>query len=421
VSPDADVDAAQESDSSNDAGAANDAGPPRRDAEPFDAAPLPVVCASPACATSLTTTSVNGSTQDGFCALLRDGTVACWGGNRSGELGRGAAAGVDPSGTPERVVGLTDIVAIDHTCALDKDGAMWCWGYGPFLNRESPRYERRANSTEVTPLKLPIPPATKMALGPFAACAVVAEGVLCWGANYYGQLSATAPVYSEAPLEPSLVALPPGAPIRDLFIGNASFVVREDGTTVSWGDNPPLGRVSPVTPDHVPEPMDLSNISYIDVAGANACAVAGGIPYCWGVVTGKRPGMSQPANKSLDRALPEPVVVPEPVLRIATTAAVENHVTVSAPRWCACGASGAVYCWGNNVYGQVGDGTKDYAFEAVKVPLPGPAAQVKTTVDTTCALLTSGDVYCWGADTYGQLGAGTLKQGRRTPQKVLLP
>lgn len=405
----------------NDSGAdvSNDAAAPGRDAGPFDAAQLPVVCASPSCATSLTTSSTDPF-REGFCALLHDGTVACWGRNEEGQLGRGEDAGTAPSGTPARVLGLTDVVAIDHTCALDKDGAMWCWGYGPYLRSESESYEWMANTTERTPVKLPIPPATKMAVGPFAACAAVTEGVLCWGANYHGQVSASAPVGTETPLEPNTVALPAGAPPRHLVIGNASFVMREDGTTVSWGNNPPLGRISPVIPDRIPEPMQLLDISNMDVSGDNACAVAGGIPYCWGVAPAERPGQSQPPDV-LDRALPEPVVVPEPVLQIATTAAIESWQSVAPPRWCACGVSGAVYCWGNNANGQAGDGTKEYALKAVKVPLPGPAAQVKLTVSTTCALLTSGEVYCWGADTFGQLGGGTLKQQRTVPQKVLLP
>jgi alpha-tubulin suppressor-like RCC1 family protein len=84
--------------------------------------------------------------------------------------------------------------------------------------------------------------------------------------------------------------------------------------------------------------------------------------------------------------------------------------------------SGAVYCWGYNAGGQAGDGTKEHAYEAVKVVgLPAPASQVKTTPDATCALLTSGKVYCWGTNLYGQLGNGLLKDPSPVPQEVVIP
>ncbi len=55
-----------------------------------------------------------------------------------------------------------------------------------------------------------------------------------------------------------------------------------------------------------------------------------------------------------------------------------------------------------------GDGTKDYAYEAVKVQgLPAPAVQVEVTLDSTCAVLTSGKVYCWGVITSGNSETGS--------------
>jgi len=162
------------------------------------------------------------------------------------------------------------------------------------------------------------------------------------------------------------------------------------------------------------------------VTSNSACATAGGIGYCWGasyeVVSG-----SQTNRPRLDRALPQPVVAPEPLVGIATTRIiiklVDAMLVVERPqRWCAVAASGAVYCWGYNASGQAGDGTKDHAFEAVMVKgLPAPAAQVRTMLDSTCALLTTGKIYCWGSNYYGQLGSGKLKVPSLVPQEVVLP
>jgi Regulator of chromosome condensation (RCC1) repeat len=78
----------------------------RRDAGFIDAAPPPVVCASSPCAIALVTSASNPSSRldEGYCALMQDGTVVCWGSNASGQLGRGEEAGLDDSATPARVI-----------------------------------------------------------------------------------------------------------------------------------------------------------------------------------------------------------------------------------------------------------------------------------------------------------------------------
>lgn len=394
---------------------------PAKDAGPFDGAPLPIVCTSPPCATSLVTTlGVDADDRsEGFCALLTDGTVACWGTNHGGQLGRGDDAETG-NVAPARVAGLSDVVDLDHTCAVDKNGATWCWGTGPFLQSDV-----AATTIERTPVKLPIPAATKVGMGATAACAMTGDEILCWGANTGGQVAP----YDVAPWT---AVLPPrtvtneSSPVRDLVVGNASFVLREDGVGVSWGASPPLARVSPLFPDPYPEPISLGGVSMIDLANDNGCAAAGGIGYCWGADLPRESGggFALPIDPSLDRALPEPVVIPEPILQIATTRMIlSKELAIYQPqRWCATAVSGAVYCAGYNASGQVGDGTKNYAYEAARViGLPAPAAAVKTLPDSTCALLTTGKIFCWGSDGSGQLGIGTIKPPSVVPLEVMLP
>jgi alpha-tubulin suppressor-like RCC1 family protein len=247
-------------------------------------------------------------------------------------------------------------------------------------------------------------------------CVVTATGVSCWGSNLYGILGQPAfgdDLYAPQPVR--TIAMPNGAPIRALAMGHAAFALREDETLTSWGANAPLGRVSSLFPDPKPKPIALSGVKDIDVQGDNACAVAEGIAYCWGTPPGDPyAGSVQP----LGRALPEPVPTPEAVVQIATATSTSS---VDPRRGCAVSDKGNVYCWGDNANGQVGDGTKDYATDVVKVALPDSAVQVKTTTKTTCALLLSGKVMCWGDDGFGQLGAGTLRKPSLIPQEVVLP
>ena len=401
-----------------DASDASDAG---RDASPFGGRPRAVECASSPCATALVTTLGRSVDEDaeGFCVLLDDGTVACWGGNQAGQLGRGEAEGTPlvDSSVAARVAGLSNVASLDHSCAVDKSGGVWCWGTGPFAWTED---GGAVSTTRTTPVKLALPPVTKVARSFETACAVVGADVQCWGSNALGQLGPLSETFTG---QPKRAALPNGAAASALEVGNATFVLREDGSLVSWGNNPGIGRVSPSFPDPLPQVVSLARVTQIDSAYDNTCAVANGIGHCWGARVTPYEGTV------LERALPVPVATPERIVQIATTRsevhAVQDAVLDFKPyRWCAVGDSGSVYCWGFNASGQAGSGTEEYAPRAVRAlgfPEETFVAQVKTTINTTCALLTNGKVYCWGGNYNGQLGKGLNRGKSLVPTEVVLP
>ena len=68
-----------------------------------------------------------------------------------------------------------------------------------------------------------------------------------------------------------------------------------------------------------------------------------------------------------------------------------------------------VYCWGNNSYGQLGNGTYDSSLVPVAVDTNGVLAgktmvDVSVGADYSCALDVVGMAYCWGNNALGQLG-----------------
>ncbi len=79
---------------------------------------------------------------------------------------------------------------------------------------------------------------------------------------------------------------------------------------------------------------------------------------------------------------------------------------------CFVDAKQALWCWGGNTYGQVGNGTHgfggrtentDWAHDTVKAPtriaaLDGKAKAVGCGTQRTCALTVEGAIYCWGMD-----------------------
>jgi hypothetical protein len=86
---------------------------------------------------------------------------------------------------------------------------------------------------------------------------------------------------------------------------------------------------------------------------------------------------------------------------------------------CAIRAVGTVSCWGRNNFGQLGDGTTTDRLLPVNVAeLPEEATEITAGVLHTCALgAPSGAVRCWGSNTYGQLG-GALPGTSTTPVAV---
>jgi len=367
------------------------------DAAPFDASLLPIECEAQPCAKEL----VVGQ-DDSFCALLDDGTVACWGDNRRGQLGHGEVS--IGSATPARVEGLTNVVTLDRSCAVDKDGAAFCWGSGPFGASDA------GVVVAATPVRLDLPSATKVSASAQTACALVESGVVCWGSNANGQVTSAEPL--DAQHAPTSVPLGAGAKVRDIAVNEATFIVREDGTTESWGANLMLARDSSLSPDPKPRPTMFERVSAVEVAETRACAAFDGDVYCWGDDVG---------------ALPRRAVAPEPLVQVSTTKTLRTGTgasskLVSPARWCAVSTSGAVFCVGDNLSGQAGDGTTEHAARPVRMlGLPAPAARVKTLFDTSCALLTNGKVYCVGSNYYGQLGNGIMRRSSLEPVEVRLP
>jgi alpha-tubulin suppressor-like RCC1 family protein len=87
---------------------------------------------------------------------------------------------------------------------------------------------------------------------------------------------------------------------------------------------------------------------------------------------------------------------------------------------CALSTTATLRCWGDNTFGEIGDGTTDDRPTPVAVPLPSGVLSVGAGNDHTCAALRNADVYCWGLDSDGQLGDGEATATPvSTPVRVL--
>ncbi len=77
---------------------------------------------------------------------------------------------------------------------------------------------------------------------------------------------------------------------------------------------------------------------------------------------------------------------------------------------CALDEAGGIVCWGDNIVGQLGDGTTADRTTPIDVDgLDGGVLAVAAGGSHTCALTEAGGVLCWGSNLYGQLGAASAE------------
>ena len=315
------------------------------------------------------------------CALVAEGAVKCWGLNFFGQLGDGAT--VD-RWSPTTVGGLDNgIMAITpgeaHTCVLGAGGGIKCWGRNNFGQLGDGTTTDRWMPANVNGLS----GVQAIAAGGLHTCALLADGtVTCWGNNSFGQLG-------------DLSGL---SEVQTIAAGqNHTCALTTDGAVTCWGA------------DHSGQLGELGGLSGVQAIAAgtvHTCAVVtGGNVKCWG----------DNGNGQLGDGTTTGHTVPESVSGLSEVQA----VTAGQVHTCALTTDGAVKCWGNNVYGQLGDGTT-LAIRTTPVYVSGLSDSVQAITagaHHTCALVIGGTVECWGENVYGQLGDGTTTN-RWTPVVV---
>ncbi|HEU5220357.1 MAG TPA: hypothetical protein VFU23_16975, partial [Gemmatimonadales bacterium] len=84
---------------------------------------------------------------------------------------------------------------------------------------------------------------------------------------------------------------------------------------------------------------------------------------------------------------------------------------------CGVTAAGAVYCWGRNSHGELGDGTTTEHNVPTLVSGSLVFRSVSAGDQHTCGVTTTNLTYCWGDNQFGQLGDGTTT-ARLIPTRV---
>lgn len=158
-------------------------------------------------------------------------------------------------------------------------------------------------------------------------------------------------------------------------------------------------------------------LSSISVSSAMTCGVSPlGDAYCWGRnATG---GLGIGSGRG-DRARPTLVAGDLAFAQIDVGSA-SNVGGLFDGGACGVTVGGAAYCWGRNDYGQLGNGTVGVDSDVPVLVAGGLQFRaVAAGHDHACGLTAAGAIYCWGSNQQGRLGNGNVGVDSDEPVPVI--
>lgn len=231
-----------------------------------------------------------------MCALSGDGSVSCWGLNNFGQLGNDLnPGGSNRNPTPTPVAGLSAATQITsgyhHSCALLDDGTSACWGSNE-LGQLGNATTSGDSSSNHSPLAVEgLSEVIEVTAGGNHGCAVLDGGsVSCWGNNFYGQLGNSSDVGTNSP-HPAATTVAGLSDVTQLAGGyGSSCALLGDETVSCWGINVygQLGNPTnngTILSNPTPAPISgLVDVKQITAGYGHSCAVLGDeTAKCWGV------------------------------------------------------------------------------------------------------------------------------------------
>jgi alpha-tubulin suppressor-like RCC1 family protein len=206
-----------------------------------------------------------------------------------------------------------------------------------------------------------------------------------------------------------VLAAPLGASSISSSEGHSCFI--DGGQAFCWGDNSSgeLGTGSGVSSSSVPVAVDMSGVlagktlTQITTGSLFTCALdSSGAAYCWGDNSSGELGDGSDADSTVPVAVDTSGVLAGKIL---------TKISAGLTQACALDTSGAAYCWGAR---GLGDGNTSTIHTSVPVAVTTSGAlagktltQIAASGSYTCALDSAGAAYCWGDNEFGELGDGT--------------
>jgi len=297
-----------------------------------------------------TVTEVALSTKHG-CLLLADRTVKCWGAGSEGQLGLGYSLSETSSLNAQVVTDIEDVRQLStggsNSCALLGNTSVYCWGLnsnGNVGDGTTGQSDARALYRYSPVQAQDLNGAIQVSTAAKHSCALLDDAtVKCWGSNAYGQLG-----------------------------------------TATYADSAIPVKVK-----------SLTGVTKISAGAYHTCALLNTKTVkCWGANGNNQLGDGTNRDKTA------------PVSVSGLTGVESIWASAEGMHTCALLSTKTVKCWGDNQYGQLGNGTSVRPSSPVVVTGLTNAVSLATGANHTCAVKIDNSVVCWGKNHVGQLGDG---------------
>ncbi len=320
--------------------------------------------------------------------------------------------------TSYNALGLERIdLGSNHSCGLNASGQAFCWGSGSFN-----QLGHNSSADSHVPVAVKTSTNTDSALrfaqisaGTIHTCAVTTDGVAyCWGNGSNGMLGNNS-TNSSGSRVPKAVLKADGAEsdlrFSQISAGlNHTCAIATDGLAYCWGFGRDLG-INATTGDftlpvEVAAPTGGVALRFSQIsAGKHTCGITiTDAVFCWGNNSQGELGNNSTTNSGIPVALKTSTGGADSPLRF-------SYISVGGFFTCGINTSGVALCWGQGTNGKLGQNaasTSSFTPVVVKTSTGAESdlrfLQISAGEEHVCGLTTNARVFCWGQGTSGQLG-----------------
>ncbi|GAB1447231.1 hypothetical protein MASR2M44_02230 [Bacteroidota bacterium] len=369
-------------------------------------------------------------------ALKSDGTIWSWGKNHLGQLGNGTN---NDQISPIQIGSTNNWAAVfasgNHAVALKSNGTLWAWGYNGYG-----QIGDGSNTDYNQPLQIGNASNwLNVSLGNTFSTAIQSNGTLwAWGVFQNGE--AIDGVHTNLNIPTQIGTGSNWSSISSLM--SHAAVLGADGSLWTWGrnfegqlgDGTTIGKSTPtqICSNTLPPPTlstftpnsgaagtqvtltgtNLNNVTSVSIGGVAATLVSKTATQIvatvgQGATTGAVSVNSPVGNATATGNFT--VVAPSCGPFVNINAGYYQSVAVKS--------DGTLWAWGNNQFGQLGDGTTTNRNTPVQIGSDNDWTSVSSGYIHTLGIKTDGTLWSWGWNNFGQLGDGT-NNNRNTPVQI---